>query len=78
MQRADSLEKDPDAGKDWGQEKGAAEDEMVRGITDSVDMNLHKLWEAVKGAWGPWVLWFTGSQKVRHDLLAEQQQQNKV
>ena len=31
MWRADSLEKYPDAGKDWGQEeKGAAEDEMVR------------------------------------------------
>ena len=30
MQRADSLEKAPDAGKDWGQEKkGATEDEMV-------------------------------------------------
>ena len=28
MQRANSLEK-TDAGKDWGQEKGAAEDEMV-------------------------------------------------
>ena len=26
MQR---TEKDPDAGKDWGQEKGATEDEMV-------------------------------------------------
>ena len=50
------IEKDPDAGRDWGQEKGAAEDEMVRGITDSMDMNLSKLWEAVKGAWEPWVL----------------------
>ena len=30
-QRADSVEKDPDAGKDWGQEeKGVAEDEVVR------------------------------------------------
>jgi len=30
MQRADSLEKNPDAGKDWGQEKkGMTEDEMV-------------------------------------------------
>ena len=28
MQRANSLEK-TDAGKDWGQEKGATEDEMV-------------------------------------------------
>ena len=31
MQRANSLEKNPDAGKDWWQKKkGAAEDEMVR------------------------------------------------
>ena len=30
MRRADSLEKDPDAGKDWGRdEKGTTEDEMV-------------------------------------------------
>jgi len=30
MWRTDSLEKDPDAGKDWGQEeKGTREDEMV-------------------------------------------------
>ena len=30
MQRIDSLEKDPDAGKDWSQEeKGMTEDEMV-------------------------------------------------
>ena len=30
MERADSLEKDPDAGKDWRlKEKGAAEDDMV-------------------------------------------------
>ena len=29
MRRADSLEKDPDAGKDWKQEKGMTEDEIV-------------------------------------------------
>ena len=29
MWRADSLEKNPDAGKDWGQEKGTTEDKMV-------------------------------------------------
>ena len=29
MRRVDSLEKDPDAGRDWGQEKGTTEDEMV-------------------------------------------------
>ena len=31
MQRVDSIGKDPDSGRDWGQEeKGTAEDEMVR------------------------------------------------
>ena len=30
MRRVDSLEKDPDAGRDWGQEeKGTTEDEMA-------------------------------------------------
>ena len=46
---ANSLEKDTDAGKDWGQEeKGAAKDEMVSSITHSMDMNLSKFQEIVK------------------------------
>ena len=48
--------KNPDAGKDWRQkEKGEAEDEMVRWIPNSMDMNLSKLHETVKnkGAWQP-------------------------
>ena len=41
MQSADSFEKDPDAGKDWGQEeKGTTENKMVDGITDSMDMSF--------------------------------------
>ena len=42
--------KDPDAGEEWRQEdKGAAEDEMVRhSTTNSMDMNLSKFWKIVE------------------------------
>ena len=46
--------KDPDAGKDWGQEeKGMTEDEMVGWHHDSMDMSLGRLQELVidKEAW---------------------------
>ena len=43
------IGKDPDAGEDWKQKlKRAAEDKMIRLITDSMYMNLSKLWEIVK------------------------------
>ena len=46
--------KDPDAGKDWGQEeKGMTDDEMVKDIIDSMDMGLGGLRELVmdREAW---------------------------
>ena len=43
------IGKDPDAGKDWGQKKGATEDEMVGcDYIDSMDMNLSKLQKIMK------------------------------
>ena len=43
------IGKDPDAEKDWRQEeKGATEDEMVGGITDSMDLRMSKFWKIVK------------------------------
>ena len=49
MKRANTLEKIPDAGKDWGQqEKGQEWMGWLDGITDSVNMSLHNLLEIVK------------------------------
>ena len=42
------IGKNPNAWKDWGQEKRMTEDKMLDGITDSVDMSLGKLRETVK------------------------------
>ena len=42
------LDADPDARKDWRQQKGTTEDEGLDGITNSVDMSLSKLREMVK------------------------------
>ena len=55
MWRVNSLEKDSDAGKDWGQEEnGMTKDEMLDGITNLMDM----VWVS-SGSW-----WWTGKPGV--------------
>ena len=47
-------------------------------ITDSINMNLSKLWDVVKNR-EAWHTQFMGSQRVGHDAAtAQQQQQTKT
>ena len=72
MQRADSLEKDPDAGKIEGKSRsGWQNTRWLDSITDSMGMNLSKLQEIVedRGAWHATVRGI----RVIHDLATEQQ-----
>ena len=67
--------KDPDTGKDWGQEKRVTEDEMV-GMASSIQWtwtwaNSGRYWRADRLD----VLQSMGSQRVGYDLATEQQQQ---
>ena len=65
------IRKDPDAGKDWRQEKGTTEDEMV-GWHHQLDGHE---FEADSGSWWwtgkPGMLQPMGLQRVRHNWATE-------
>ena len=74
MGRADSLGKTLILGKIEGRRRsGQQRLRKFGGIIDSMDMRRSKLLEIVKNR-GKWLLQSEGSQRIGHDLAAEQQQ----
>ena len=75
MQRADSLE-DSDAGKDWGQEKGTTENEML-GWHQWLNGYEFEQTPGDREGQGNLARCNSWGHKVRHDQAAAQQQSIK-
>ena len=70
-ERSRLIGKDSDAGKDWGQKKKeTTEDEMIGWHHQ---LNGHEFEQTLGDSEGQGVLQSMGSQRVKHDLVTEQQ-----
>ena len=76
MQTAGSLEKSKMLGKMEGRgRRGHQRMRWLGGITNAMNMNLGKPWEVLRDREAD-VLQSTGSQRVGHNWVTEQQQQS--
>ena len=69
------IGKDPDAGNDSRQEKGPQRMKWLDGMTDSMDMFEQTQHDSEGQGSLACCMQFMGSERVRHDVVIEQQQQ---
>ena len=63
--------KDSDAGRDWGQEEKGMKEDEIAGWHHWLDGRESEWTPGVGDRGRPGVLWFMGSQRVRHDWATE-------
>ena len=70
------LRKDPDAGKDWGQEEKGMTEDMMAGWLPRLHGHEFEQTPGDSEEHGNLACYSSRDRKVRHDWVTEQQQQN--